>query len=112
MNVVYEELIAKGARVLKHRTLVGENPKDFECIVHYEGKSVGMYSMGDYLMRCCFAAVRYAHCDKLILAYNNGFKQDLAGVVASCQNHTVIKKTHGNPVLSNKKDADAVLSRI
>lgn len=112
MNVVYEELISKGATVVRSKVQVGGNVRDFECVVKYKGKLVAMYSMGDYLMHCCFAAVRYASCDKLVLAYNNRFKQDLAAIVASCQNHSVIRKSGGNPASSNQKDAAAVISRI
>ncbi|MES2671683.1 MAG: hypothetical protein V4673_14865 [Pseudomonadota bacterium] len=112
MNVVYEELISKGATVVRSKVQVGGNIKDFECVLKYKGKLVAMCSMGDYLMHCCFAAVRYASCDKLVLAYNNRFKQDLAAVVASCQNHSVIRKSGGNPASSNQKDAATVISRI
>ena len=112
MNVVYDELISKGATVAQHKEQVGGNVKDFECILNYKGKSIAICSMGDYLMHCCFAAVRYASCDNLILAYNNKFKQDLAAVVASCKNHSVIRKSGGNHAASNKKDAAAVISKI
>lgn len=112
MNVVYNDLISKGATVVQRKVQVGGNAADFECIVKYKGKLVAMYSMGDYLIHCCFAAVRYASCDKLILAYNNKFKQDLAAVVASCKNHIVITKSPGNPASSNQKDATTVVSKI
>ena len=112
LNVVYDELILKGATVVRRKLQVGVYETDFECVLKYKGKKVAIYSMGDYLMHCCFAAVRYASCDKLVLAYNNRFKQDLAAVVASCQNHIVISKSRGDPASSNRKDAAAIISRI
>ena len=112
MNVVYDELISKGATVVHKKVQVGGNAMDFECVVNYKGKLVAMCSMGDYLMHCCFAAVRYAYCEKLILAYNNRFKQDFAAVAADCQNHTVVKKSGGDSDSSNQKDAAIVISRL
>ncbi|OMG52081.1 hypothetical protein BJN45_15625 [Azonexus hydrophilus] len=112
INAVYDDLISKGAIVVQSKVQLGGNAADFECIVKYNGKLVAMYSMGDYLIHCCFAAVRYASCDKLILAYNNKFKQDLAAVVASCKNHIVVTKSPGNPTTSNQKDATTIVSKI
>lgn len=112
MNVVYDKLISTGATVVQKKVQVGGNAVDFECIVNYKGKLVAMYSMGDYLIHCCFAAVQYSYCDKLILAYNNKFKKDLAAVVASCRNHIVITKSLGNPDSSNQNDATTIVSKI
>jgi tRNA uridine 5-carbamoylmethylation protein Kti12 len=112
MNLVYDELAKKGATVIQQKRQLGGNPADFECVLKYKGKLIGIYSMGDYLIHCCFAVVQYAFCDKLILAYSNKFKQDLSAVVANCQNHTVINKSYGNPASENQTDAAVLISKI
>lgn len=112
MNLVYNELIGKGAATVVPKTQVGGNPQDFECVVKYKGKHIAMFSMGDYLHECCCAIIKYAYCDKLILAYNNKFTRDLAAVVAKCQNHKVVSKSRGNAVVNNQKDAAIIVSYI
>ncbi len=112
INLVYNTLAAQGAAVVVSKALLGGNPNDFECVLKYNGKQVAIYSMGDYLHTCCLAVIKYAYCDKLILAYSNKFKQNLAIEVGKCPNHRVVPKSHGNAAVNNQYDASIVVSYI
>ncbi|MEJ2795170.1 hypothetical protein WAE56_17325 [Iodobacter sp. LRB] len=112
MNLVYSDLITKGATVVVPKVTVGGNPLDFECVLIYKGKLVAIFSMGDYLHECWSAAIKYAYCDKLILAYSNKFERNLATVVGNCQNHVVVTKLSGNAAMNNPNDAAIIVAHI
>ena len=112
INLVYGILIAKGANVVIPKMQVGGNPRDFECVLELKGKNIAIYSMGDYLCYCWSAVIKYAYCDKLIMAYNDKFKQNLSAYVGSCSNHKVVPKSYGSASVNNQNDASTVVSHI
>ncbi|MDW5419272.1 hypothetical protein R6242_22115 [Iodobacter sp. CM08] len=61
MNLVYSDLIAKGATVVEPKMQVGGNPLDFECVLKYQEKLIAIFSMGDYLHECYSAIIKYAY---------------------------------------------------
>ena len=112
MNLVYSDLIAKGATIVGPKMQTGENPLDFECILKYNGKLIAIFSMGDYLHECWSAVIKYAYCDKLILAYSDKFTRSLATVVGHCHNHHVITKSRGNAATNNPSDAAIIVAHV
>lgn len=118
MNLVYDELIRKGARTVEPRVQIGGKEEDFECLIDHGGNLIAIFSMGDYLYECCSAVIKYAHCDKLILAYSNKFAHNLAAVLESCPNHKVVIKSYlrqsneKSRDSANARDAAAVISYI
>jgi hypothetical protein len=112
MNLVYNDLVANGATVVVSKTQLGANRLDFECVLDYKGKLVAIFSMGDYLSECWSAVIQYAYCDKIVLAYNNKFKKDLAAIVGKVPNHTIVNKSAGNAAISNQSDAATILTHI
>ena len=112
MNLVYSDLITRGATVVAPKIIVGGNPLDFECVLKYKGKSVAIFSMGDYLHECWSAVIKYAYCDKLILAYSDKFAKNLAPIVGNCHNHVVVSKSQGNAATNNPKDTAIIVAHI
>lgn len=48
INDIYNNLTKNGATLIKTKKKVGGNPKDFEAVISYKGKSIAFLSMGDY----------------------------------------------------------------
>jgi hypothetical protein len=47
LNLVYDTLVNHGATIRTTKTNLGRNPKDFEVILNYNGKTIVIYTMGD-----------------------------------------------------------------
>jgi tRNA uridine 5-carbamoylmethylation protein Kti12 len=110
LNLLYNKVTENGTRsILVAKSVLG-NPKsnDFRCVVKYNNKKVGMFTMGDYFGSFIKAIIAYANCDVLILAYNNIFKAKLDEEIKNNYTfHCVVPKT-----ISNETDCDTILSKI
>jgi hypothetical protein len=107
LNLLYDRLIKDGTENVLQEQL-GANPKDFKCVVSYKGKTVAIYTMGDYKTVFEDAIIEFADCDVLIFAYNDNFaKRLLDKFTGKFQHYRIIQKTD-----SNKNDQDAILSEI
>jgi hypothetical protein len=106
-NLLYDKLTQNGKRniVSEKKELGNPIDKDFECVVKYRGKTVALYSMGDFDLKCIEAIVKYAHCDVLVLAYSE-------------EHHRIIKKTEANPkskavkLKTNEKDCEKIIEEL
>jgi thymidylate kinase len=112
LGLFYTHLIANGASVHTKKSQLGGNKNDFECILILNGKSIAIFTMGDYKEECYRAIIKYASCDILVIAYSDTFSKSIANFVSSIPHHTVIQKTRGDQILSNKGDVKALLNHI
>ncbi len=107
LNIVYNDLVNQGGITIKNKLQLGKNPMDFKTILKYHGKTVAIFSMGDYYWQCRRAINDYAKCNYLILAYSDKFKWNLKDAIARDPKNCVIAKTS-----NNAEDANAVISAI
>jgi tRNA uridine 5-carbamoylmethylation protein Kti12 len=109
LNLVFDTITANGTKnIIAGKTVIGNpNQKDFKCVVQYNNKEVGIFTMGDYYIEIIKAIIAYANMDVLILAYSAKFKANLDTYIKSCACHCVIKKT-----TSNNADCNAILAQI
>jgi len=106
-NLLYDKLTQNGKRniVSEKKELGDPEDKDFECVVKYRGKTVALYSMGDFDLKCVEAIVKYAHCDILILAYSE-------------ERHCIIKKSEVNSkskavqLKANEGDCEKIIEEL
>lgn len=112
LNDLYNHLIGVGASVLVAKSKLGGSPLDFECTLNINGKLVAIYTMGDYKECCYKAAVKYAFCDTLVLAYSDKFSNSIAAFLNSIPGHVVIHKSIGNPSTVNSADVIAISNNI
>ena len=73
VNDIYDNLIKQGALVTKSKMKVGGNPKDFEAVLSFKGKSIAFLSMGDYRSVVDDYVSKYKMYDVFITALNKGF---------------------------------------
>ena len=73
INLVYFQLLQSGAAVIEPRTQAGGLLFDFETLLEYNGKTVGICSMGDMYGYVKQMLKRFAQkkCDWLIMANSN-----------------------------------------
>lgn len=107
IGITYENLVKQGASVIKAKEPLGKNPMDFEAVLCYRGKTIAIYSMGDFYWKCRGAIKKFAKCDYLILAYSDKFKWNLKDAIAKDPKNYVIAKTS-----NNIEDAKAIISAI
>lgn len=71
INKLFDKLIANGASFVEpKKELPGRD--DFECVLKYNGKTIALFSLGDYMF-AIGAAVGYytrAKCDVLVVAHS------------------------------------------
>jgi hypothetical protein len=75
MNLLYDELARYEENIVCPKSQLGGNPKDFECILKYDGKLVALYSMGDF-STCIIPAIsayEEKKCDVLVYTCNDKF---------------------------------------
>ena len=75
LNKVYEFINPTIENIIKEKSKLGGDPKDFECIIKYNGKTVAFFTMGDFSSYLIKAFERYdkMQCDFLICACNTHF---------------------------------------
>lgn len=112
LNDLYNHLIGLGASVQVAKSRLGGNPLDFECILNINGKFVAIYTMGDYKECCYKAAIKYAFCDTLVLAYSDKFSNSIAAFINNISGHVVIYKSTGNPNTANFSDVTVISNNI
>ena len=120
LNLVYDDLIKLGAKILVSKTVLG-NPKhrDFECVLEYLSKKVAFYTMGDYSGYTIEAIDKYNKglCDVLIIATNDKFVKPTAKILKFPSN-VIIPKTIATPTIpsniqiANDLDKNTVISNI
>ena len=120
INLVYDELIKKGAYVIKKKRKIGKNPKDFKSVLKYNDKIITFYSMGDD-HRNCERAVKTSHeSDFLVLAYStkNKTRCKLYNTTSGDPQNIIMAKTVCNTYDENKfaecnfNDTQRILSII
>ena len=64
MDLVYHKLIELGATEIKKREMPKNKNRDFECVLSYNGKKIGMFTMGDEKSEINDPIVKYKdECD-------------------------------------------------
>jgi predicted dinucleotide-utilizing enzyme len=116
LNLVYDDLISKGAILFVPKTQVGGDKKDFEAILTYRGKNVAIYTMGDYSNLTIKAIDKYVslRVDVFICASNNRFKRPIKKIL-TFSNDIVIKSVaiiSANRIVENTKDANTIVGLI
>ena len=121
LNDLYDALAEPdGKNIIRPKTPLGNNPKDFECVLAHEGKKVALFSMGD-IVREVFHAMSFYEgmgCDVLVCVCNDRFttpKYRLSRYPGSPQ--PVPKSTADisdaeDKRLKNEKDVKEIISRI
>ena len=116
LNLVYDDLISKGAVVSVSKTQVGGDKKDFEAILTYKGKQVAIYTMGDYAYKTIEAIDKYDSLgvDVLICASNTRFKKPIKMILTYSSNIVVksVASISANRVIENTKDASTIVGLI
>lgn len=112
LGLFYTHLIANGASVHTKRSQIGGNKNDFECILILNGKSVAIFTMGDYKEECYRAIIKYASCDILAIAYSDTFSKSITDFLSSIPHHAVIQKTQGDRTSSNDVDVKTLMNLI
>ena len=106
-NALFDQITKSGASVIEGRKQIGGNGHDFECVLKIDSKLVALYSMGDYHLACFEAIIKYSHCDILILAYSDKFKNSIAQMLRNYSHHVVVSKTN-----SNQQDVEMLIGHI
>lgn len=77
LNKVYEFINPKDENIIRAKSKLGGDIKDFECLIEYNGRTVAFFTMGDYSSYLLKAFEKYKkkQCDFLICACNNRFKR-------------------------------------
>lgn len=73
INEIYDELYNQKNVVVKKKQ-VGENPKDFEAVLNFNGKNIAFLSMGDSRETVDEYVNKYNNYDIFITALNKRFK--------------------------------------
>lgn len=108
LNILYDDLYCnKKVKLIEPKQKLGNNPKDFECVISYLDKEVAIYSMGDFLFACIEAIVKYANKDFLVLAYSDRFANNLATIIQNTKIHVIINKT-----INNNFDSDSIINEL
>jgi hypothetical protein len=92
---VYATLDNEGIEIIQPKEQLGANPKDFKCIIRYEGLKIAFFSIGDYATEVIGAMEdsEEEECDVLVCACNNHFKNPYGEI--NYYPHTIIDKTVG-----------------
>lgn len=101
-----------GTQIIRPKTPLGGNPKDFECVLCCQGKRVAMFTMGDYVYEIVHA-----------MSYYDGFGADVLIVANSNKVHpkyrikrypgsVEIMKTMPLSDASNTADMQAIIANI
>jgi thymidylate kinase len=92
INLVYDTLSATpGTTVITAKSQLGDNTKDFEAMLMYNGKKVALFSMGDLSNEVVNAMKRYSSSsDVLVIACNSKFTNPKIAITAYT-NHIIAK---------------------
>lgn len=114
INLVYDELVNKGATLTEPRTQVGGNEKDFECILNCEGKSIAFFSMGDAANPVIKAMLDYKAkgCDALVCACNDRFKAPFEVATKQFPGSFIMTKTTPLCNASNEVDKEGIIKLL
>lgn len=112
LNMVYDELAKSGATVISNKSQLGKDPQDFKCILQYQGKRVGIFTMGDYYEEIIYALGYFEGmgCDVLIIANSN--KSKPRDRVAADPANVIIDKTMPLSNASNTADMHKIIHNI
>ncbi|WP_430408701.1 hypothetical protein [Kordia sp.] len=118
LNLVYDDLIAKGATVFIAKKQVGGDKRDFETVLIYHGKKIAFFTMGDYSIYLIEAIIKYEalKVDILICASNIKFVKPIKKIVT--YNHNLVIKSIASPKtktansIENNKDATTIVGLI
>lgn len=120
INYLFDKLISDGAKIENPKSTLGGDPKDFEAILLYKGKRIGLFSMGDYSNQLSNAITKYdsTHmCDFFIFALSNN--KAMINANKKIRHYTNplynLKMTSKNAVTQdtlNHQDADSLKTSI
>ena len=111
VNDIYDNLIKQGASITKAKKKTGGNPKDFEAVLFFKGKTIAFLSMGDYRKTVDDYVNRNKKYDIFITALNTRFSS--IGTVW-LQNSNVIYKVSkaGTNNTDNQNVMNSVMAKI
>jgi len=111
LNLVYSELTTiHGATVHTNKTPLGGNQQDFEVILNYNGKTVAIFTMGDFSNMIINAMNKYARLvNVLVIACNNRFRNPYIAIQA--YKNIILHKPKGNPA-SDQLFTDNIISLL
>lgn len=118
MRLVYNDLRgAKDENVISYREL--KDPRDFETVLKFGGKTVAIYSMGDY-SNYTTKAIRHSDSmgyDILICTSNRGFKRPF-NLVKKYPHEIIDKSVEADRrnkekcAVKNRFDADKIIALL
>ena len=119
LNLVCDNLIKTGSTIHTSKIVRGNPSKnDFECILNYMGKSIAIYTMGDfgYLTIAAIKNYESLSIDVLIIATNNRLvkptKEILKYTNVIISKTVASPKTPSNNLKANKDDCNLIISHI
>lgn len=117
LNKVYNYINPNKEDIIKPKSKLGGEKKDFECIIRYNGKNIAFYTMGDYSKKLVTAMNNYqSECDFLICACNSKFKKPKAHIKKF--NHIIIDKKistsskKNDRKFANNYDKDKIINEL
>ena len=92
LNKVYDFINPTEENIIRAKSKLGSDLKDFECVIKYKGRTIVFFTMGDYSCYLLKAFEKYSvkQCDFLICACNNRFKRPYQQIKKF--NHLTINK--------------------
>lgn len=116
LNIVYNDLINKGAQIITPKSQLGGNKKDFESTISYNGLIISFYTMGDFAKKLKEAITKYDNnkIDIFICASNTKFVTPIK-LILKHKNNLVTKSLSTsikNQKIENIKDSKIILNLI
>ena len=117
LNYLYDAMVAQGGKIIRPKTQIDDNLKDFECVLEYEEKKVAIFTMGDIMKEVNHAMSFYEgmDCDILVCACNNRFARR-KNRLSRYQGSQIVLKSVANSgaekEVTNKLDVDKIISHI
>ena len=115
LNLVYDHLAKiAGAHIIRPKTRLGGDPKDFECELNYKGRNIVFYTMGDFRHLLRQQIVNYAaNAVDILIVANSGFPS----VVMDAHKYpgsVILVKTvsTSNMTGANQADVQAIIANI
>lgn len=113
LNMVYDYLTkVVETKIIRSKTQLGGDPKDFECVLDYQGMKVAIFSMGDNIYDIIHAMSYYEGNESNILIVANRNKVYARKRLKRYPGSVEIMKTMPLSDASNKADMQAIIAEI
>jgi energy-coupling factor transporter ATP-binding protein EcfA2 len=113
LNLVYDTLMnTHNATIHTAKMPLGGNSKDFEAILNYNGKTVSIFTMGDYSIGVTNTMKKYAGfpADVLVIACNDRFKRPMTAI--NNYPNSIIAKTRQLSANNDQREANNIITLI